>query len=283
MIRKIINTVVLLTFVTAGISVGQEDKISWKRQETTKLGVHLFHSPHVFNLPTTETLQAGDLEFEISHRFFPTINSGFEDFWGLDGPVFNRLALGYGITDKTDFTIGRSNLNDNVDFRLKREMFEFSHDLLPSELALAGGLAWNTDVFDRDTYDSKNFQYYGQLVINTLYKEVLGIGLVPSYLYNSDIFSDETKYSFTSAVYLQYYFMKNWSLVYEWNFLISGYRSDYNPVSIGVEIETGGHFFKILLSNSSDLNPSQYLTGADLNVAEGDWRLGFMITRLLSF
>lgn len=171
--------------------------------------LHLFHSPHVFNLPTTETLQKGDLEFEISHRFFPTVSSGFEDFWGLDGPVFNRLALGYAFTNKTVATIGRSNRNDNVDLRVKQQLFEFRNEISPAELAASGGIAWNTDVFNRDASDSKNFQYYGQFIINTLYKKKLGIGIVPSYLYNSNIFSDDPEYSLTSAIYLQYYFMED--------------------------------------------------------------------------
>lgn len=48
-----------------------------------------------------------------------------------------------------------------------------------------------------------------------------------------------------------------------------------------LEIETGGHFFKIFLSNSTDLNQTQFLSGADKSFDDGDLRLGFMITRLL--
>ena len=168
---RVINIIILLAFLLPVTTIGQEDKVSWQREETTQLGLHLFHSPHVYNMPTTETLQKGDIEFEISHRFFPPVNNGFEDFWGLDGPVFYRLALGYGITDKTVVTLGRSNLNDNVDFRVKREMLEIRNNTFPSEIGLRGGFAWNTDVFNRDASDSKNFQYYEQLILNKLYDE----------------------------------------------------------------------------------------------------------------
>ena len=111
----------------------------------------------------------------------------------------------------------------------------------------------------------------------------LGIGIVPSYLYNSHIYCEDTEYSFTLGGYLQYYLSAMFSIYVETNFTVTGWRKDYNPIAIGVEIETGGHFFKIFLGNSHSINPSQYLAGADLYVEDGEWRLGFNITRILKF
>jgi len=54
-----------------------------------------------------------------------------------------------------------------------------------------------------------------------------------------------------------------------------------NQIYRKLEIETGGHFFKIFLSNSTELNQTQFLSGADKSFDDGDLRLGFMITRLL--
>jgi hypothetical protein len=79
----------------------------------------------------------------------------------------------------------------------------------------------------------------------------------------------------------------SWSVLLEWAPYISGYKSlieqEYNPFTFGIELETGGHFFKIFLSNSKFINDSQYLAGADIAASEWNWRLGFMITRLLKF
>ncbi len=73
----------------------------------------------------------------------------------------------------------------------------------------------------------------------------------------------------------------------EWSPYLAGYKSlpgqENNPLSYGIELETGGHFFKIFLTNSQYLNSSQYLAGADIPVENNDWRFGFMITRLLKF
>ena len=49
----------------------------------------------------------------------------------------------------------------------------------------------------------------------------------------------------------------------------------------GIELETGGHFFKIFVSNNVEINYSQFLAGADKKFNKEGVRLGFMITRLL--
>jgi hypothetical protein len=73
------------------------------------------------------------------------------------------------------------------------------------------------------------------------------------------------------------------SLQAEWYGNLDGYQPEYrhNSLSFGNEKETYGHFFKIFLTNNALLNPSQYQSGADLAIDSGEWRLGFMITRLI--
>jgi Membrane bound beta barrel domain (DUF5777) len=57
----------------------------------------------------------------------------------------------------------------------------------------------------------------------------------------------------------------------------------HDAVSFGVEIETRGHFFKLLLANQVRMNPAQFLVGTPSAYGGGGWRLGFDVTRLLSF
>ena len=256
-------------------------EISWKRSAPVIPDLALFHSTHAISLPTGETLQQGDFEFEVSHRFIPPIKEGYDAFWGLDGPANIRLALGYAPTDNLVTTLGRSNVNNNLDLQVKYKPVEIRSEILPSIITVNAGLAWNSQVADRSKGDSRNFQYYIQLIYNTLIINKIGFGLVPSYLYNSALTTEEIKYSFTMGTYLQYYFSSTWSMLVEWNPTVTGWRDRYNSVSMGIELETGGHFFKIFVSNNDLINQSQFLAGADKKFGDGDVRLGFMITRLL--
>ncbi len=266
------------------ISEAQEKQIRWQRSGAlTEPDLQLFHSTQSVNLPTAETLQKGDFEFEISHRFVPTINEGPDAFYGLDGPVNMRLALGYAINNRMIVTLGRSNVTDNVDLHYKYKFLQIRSEKLPVLVAGRVGVAWNTGVDGRDKGDPDNFQYYGQIIINTLIKKRLGMGVVPSYLYNSYIYGEDIQDTFTLGLNGQYYVSSVWSVLVEWNPTVTGWRSSHNPLSFGIELETGGHFFKIILTNSYLLNPSQFLTGADIDFNDTEWRIGFNITRLLKF
>lgn len=270
---------ILLIFLLLSFTLISAQGTKWKRRvPENKFKAQLFHSTQSINLPTAETLQKGDFQFEISHRFIPTIKSGSKEFWGFDGPANIRLALGYAITDNTLLNLGRSNLDNNFDLTLKQWLFQIDSKTLPITAAAILGGAYNSDI---PNVDDNLFQFFGQLAINTMFAKTIGIGVVPSYLYNSHIQCEDIQYSFTLGTNIQYYISDMYSIIVEWNPTVTGWRKDFNPVALGFEIETGGHFFKIILTNSSDLNAAQFLSGADKSFDSGEWRFGFNITRVL--
>ncbi len=266
--------------------MAQQRNPRWKRTEApVKLDLRLFHSPHALNLPTAETLQKGDLEIEISHRFLPPLSAGVDQLYGIDGPINNRFALGYAPSDRMVITLARSNTNDNLDFSIKHKTIQIHSESLPTEIGFLGGIGWNMEVFGangkRSRTDSKNFQFYGQLIANSLLNKHFGVGVVLSQLGNSRYFGEETLSTTAIGGYIGYFSFNRWNFIAEWNQTIDGYKVHSNSLAMGFELETGGHIFKILVGNSAAMNPSQFLAGADLSPDMNNWRLGFMITRLL--
>ncbi len=280
---KFLKTLTFLLIISFSPVFGQS--VQWKRTgPAVKPDLQLFHSTQTFNLPTAETMQKSVFEFEISHRFIPPITEGVDFLYGLDGPVNMRLGLGFALTNRLVITLARSNVDDNVDLQIKHKTFQFYNSYVPVLIGLQIGTAWNTGILGREKTDSQNFQYYGRVIFNTLLIKKIGLGIVPAYIYHSDIFSIDTKKSFTVGSYVQYYIFNYFSILTEWNPHVSGFRKPYNSVSFGIELGTSGHFFKILLTNNGTLNPTQFSLGADLPAVEnGDWRLGFNVTRLLKF
>ncbi|MFT5089748.1 MAG: hypothetical protein ACI906_001015 [Candidatus Latescibacterota bacterium] len=268
---------------------------SWQSTESTiEEPVELFRATMTPNFPTTTMLYKGDWHYEISHRFHPTIDEGYDANFGFDGPASMRTAVGYGASDNLSLTLGRSNLLDNLDLQIKYRLWDMDHSTLPSAVAMRFGLAWNTDIptiIDRGKTDGANFQYYAQLVYNTLlFDGKLGVGIVPSYLYNSAIFSVDKQYTFTLGNYYQYYFNDLWGLWLEYNPALSGYQGillpgesghSYDSLSFGTSIETGGHAFYIFATNNTRLNPAQFLVGAPTSASPKNWHLAFGITRHL--
>ncbi len=260
---------------------GHGQNISWQREEPASTELELFHSTHAINLLTAETMQKNDFEFEISHRFIPSVSEGGQALFGFDGPANIRFGLGYAVSNMTVITLGRTNVSDSWELNVKYKTVQLEDFVMPTLITIAGGGIWNTDVFERSRGDSRNFQFYGQVIFNTLIEDRIGIGFAPAYLYNSALYTEEVKYSVTMGNYLQYYMSPNWSLLLEWIPTFAGWRDNYNTVSFGIEIETGGHFFKIIGTNNALLNTSQYMAGSDKKFTSENISLGFMITRLL--
>ena len=120
----------------------------------------------------------------------------------------------------------------------------------------------------------------------------IGIGIVPSFLYNSIIFSVEKQHTFTLGNYVQWYINQKYSFWVEYNPIISGYqgiilpedagdptKKSYNSLAIGFDIGTGGHVFRLFATNNTRLNPSQYLVGAEEPFEFDTLKFAFAITR----
>jgi len=268
---------------------------SWKRTvEDNFTKVELFHSSKTANYPTTLNLEQGNFLFEISHRFGP-INGGYDNFYGLDA-VNMRISLGYGLTNDLMVTLGRSNVLANLDLALKYKLIEFESESMPSAISInAGSSLINKDQNEKvKTLNSDYMQYFGQVVYNIMFMDKkLGIGIVPSFVYNSYVFGVNEnlnkKYTITLGTYYQYYFNRMWSVWAEYSPVLSGFKKyilnrendAHNPIAMGIAIETGGHVFDLFITNSILLNPAQFLVGADKGTGSDAWHFAFGITREL--
>jgi len=278
---KTTGLVGILIVLGVAWAMGQGEQPMWRPgRDTVRLALPLFSSGQAFNLPTTETLQKRNLEFDISHRFFPPVHEG-DALYGLDGPVAMRIGLNGALTDRFLLGTAVSNAANAYDFKLKYRLLEIRGKGLPVAVGLQGGVGWNTAVYGRRKGDSRNVQAYGQVIVNTLLGKRLGIGLVPSVLTNADVADSSTsERSLAIGGYLRCEVTRGFGLMGEWSPVVNGYRRGHNPAALGIEVNTGGHFFKILLTNSTGLNPSQYLAGSDYRFQGDELRLGFNITRL---
>lgn len=286
---KNILLIILVVFCTENFLAQPK----WEKTTVkTEIKLALFHATQTASFPTTESLEKGNWMYEISHRFLPSLNEGLDALFGFDGPAKIKFALGYGITDDLMISFARSNLTDNYDLQLKQKLFQSDNKYLPGAISILVGSALNAEVpqtIERSKTHFNNFQFYAQLVYNTiLFNKKLGVGIVPSYLYNSFIYAVDKQYTFTLGTYLHYYFNRMWSVWIEHNAIISGYQGkirldetgrSYNSVTFGIAIETGGHIFDIMATNNNRLNSSQYLVGANQSAKNGNWKLGFGIIR----
>jgi uncharacterized beta barrel domain-containing protein DUF5777 len=262
----------------------QERRGSWQRRGSpTEVPVVVFHSTQSANLPTAETLAKGELLFEISHRFSPAISEGADALWGLDGPAVNRFGIAYAVSDRAMVGVLRSSLTDNLDLQLKLRLTEGGGESTAYMVGVVGGVAINPEPIGVSAFDEESLQYYAQAILNVAPTRQLALGLVPGYVRNVDPGGGEIEGAFSVGVNGQLYLSPQVSLFGEWNFSEdNGIDLSHDAGSLGIEFETGGHFFKLLISNSVRMNPAQFMGGTPFSFDPDEWRLGFNITRIIT-
>ena len=255
-----------------------------RREEPVQAPVTIFHSPQSANLFTAETLNRTEWQFEISHRFLPAISDGVSALWGIDGPANIRLGLAYAPTDDVMIGVLRSSFEDNLDLNAKVRVLEMPSESLPVMVALAGGVSWN-DLGSAPSAPAENneMQAWAQVIVNALLGDRLALGAVPSVLRNPRPADASASTTVSVGFNGQVYVNDGSSLFAEWILTEGQIGQPRDPITAGVELEVGGHFFKLLVTNAVLMNPSQYLAGAPFSFDPDEWRFGFNITRLLVF
>lgn len=243
----------------------------------------IFHSTQSANLQTTETLRSGNWLFEISHRFVPPFSDGFDALWGLDGPVFNRFGLSHSPADGILVGIQRTNLEDNLEFNVKAVVVEHRTEGFAVEVGVMTGIAWNTDVFEFGGAEDNESQFYGQLIVDAGFGEKFAVGIVPTYLRNPRLLDFDPANAFSLGVHGQAYLTDAMSVLAEWIFSESRQGLENDGGTFGIELQTRGHFFKLLATNQTMMNPTQFLAGTGTPFDLDNLSFGFNITRLLPF
>ena len=268
----------------------------------TSSAQNAFASTQAATLPTAAATGAGSILIEVSHRF-GYLSDGAEDLWGLDGFVLNRLGLAFAPNDRFTLGILRSNSMDNTELNARFRGSVHDAATVPLEFAVQAGVAWNlqTDTVDdhgghqhfflpgssgggrdAEAAEENEMQAYAQVIANAMLAGRFAVGVVPTLLWNPRVQSHDAETTVSVGVNGQLYLDRTWSLIGEW--IVSQPRKgqEYDSGSFGAEIRTGGHFFKLLVTNQHQMNPTQTLAGAAEDFLDaGSWRFGFNIERTL--
>jgi hypothetical protein len=245
-----------------------------------------FKGTRLINGHTVETQGEGELIFLISHRF-GRINGGLYEMFGLDQASI-RLGLEYGLTDRLDIGIGRSSFEKVVDGFAKYELLrqQSGQRNVPVSLTAFSSVAVNTlrnGDPEREMPFSGRLDYTYQLLIARKFTSDLSLQLMPTMVHrnlvstadvDNDLFAMGIggRYKLTNRVSLnlEYYYRLN-----------SGPEQDiyYNPIAIGVDIETGGHVFQLHFTNAQAMVEEGFITETTGNFFSGDIHFGFNISR----
>ena len=272
------------------VELGNVTDVEKKRPVTKK--AYPFYGWKVLNLPTSRTLEAGNMLFLIGHRFNPKISDGYDAFYGLDGSGIIYISLGYAIKDNFLVALARSNSADDVELQARYGIIEQGGAKnWPLGVSLQTSFNFVSQDFPfKKQFARERFKTTVQLSLTRQIGENIGLAVVPGILLNPAEDLDGEPQLVTVGLGGRWRFTRQLSIIGEWVPIVSGFTRTlvfgndirFDSWGGGLEIATAGHVFQIVLTNSVGMTSDQYLRGGDLDVFEGDVRLGFNIFRVLN-
>jgi len=264
----------------------------------------------LINAQTTKTVAMGTMVFRIQHRFGnfgDASGGGIHTLYGFDLVSDIYMSFEFGITKNLEVGIARSKYQELLDAEIKYRPLTQKSVGMPISLALYGDAALTPET-DAAFYNSADINnpnnfggtrdrliYDGEIMIDRKFGNIASVEAFVGYNHRNWVLAQvnpNPKNPWRDSTNIAYVgfgaklcLSKHAAIVVDYYFIRSPYRIDntatpyYNPLSIGYEIETGGHVFEINFSNASFINVNNFIPNTTNTWTKGGFKLGFSISR----
>lgn len=263
-----------------------------------------FKTTRLINGHTIENVAKGVLDVKISHRFgtIGGTDGGAYNLFGLDNATM-RMGFDYGINRYLMVGIGRSTYKKTYDafFKIKLLRQSTGKRNMPITLSYVPTIAIKTapkPPEGRKNYFSSKLAFTHQLVIGRKFSDATSIQLMPSVVHNNLAeFSGDPNNLFAIGIGGRQKLSKRISLNIEYYYQLPGYKllekkeptsgiitrkASINSLSVGFDIETGGHVFQLHFTNSRAMNESGFIAETTDQWGKGHISFGFNISRVFT-
>ncbi len=290
-IKNMVNKILAVVFFFSLSSIAyaqEEDLLSLLgNEETTDYTTASFKTNRVINLHSLENTAGGVFDFKISHRF-GFINGGIQELYGLD-QAYIRIGGDYGITDKLMVGFGRSTFEKTYDVFGKYKFLRQSKGKknMPLTAAIFASAAVKTVKFtdEYEHYFSERMNYTYQLILGRKFSEGFSLQLSPTVVHRNivatkDLAHDVKAMGIAGRLKLTKRTTFNAEYIYV---LPNQLESDKkNALSIGFDIETGGHVFQLHFTNSTSMVENGFVTNNTGDWLDGGIHFGFNVSRVFT-
>ncbi len=247
-----------------------------------------FKTTRLINGHTIENVGKGVLDMKISHRF-GKINQGVYELFGLDNATM-RMGLDYGITRTLMVGLGRSTFEKTLDafFKLKLLSQSTGRKKIPVTISYVPAVTLKTVKFENTTrknYYTSRLAYSHQLLIGRKFSEGFSLQLMPTMVHHNLVtYTMESNDLYSLGIGGRKKLTKRLSLNAEYYYQLPDYKltGTNNSLSVGFDIETGGHVFQLHFTNSKGMNEKAFITQTTGEWKKGDIFFGFNISRVFT-
>lgn len=267
-----------------------------------------FKTTRIINSQSIETIHKQELDFKVDHRFGDIAGSrgGASSFFGLDNAMDIKIGFEYGISDNLNVGIARAKgatqVSQLYEGSLKYRILKQTVDnKVPLSMTFYGSLTIPGVRADDNNDDgatsyrqfSDRLNVVGQLIIARKFGSNLSLALHPTYIRrNTTGYYDDKNDLFAMGIGGRLKVSRRMALVMDYFLPFRSAASKeryenaitalYNPLGVGLEIETGGHVFNLNFTNATAIQEMQYIPETTSSWGKGQFRWGFTISRRFS-
>lgn len=276
----------ILIFLLPFLTLAQEDLLDEIDTDSVVIGYEkaAFKGLKIVNFESTKMISKKQLYFVVSHRF-GSIKTGIEDFFGLDQAV-TRLNFIYGISDGVNIGISRSSFQRTYETSLKLRLIRQKQHGSPFTLVLFNSVLLNTSL-DEKVLPGLKFEhklgYSTQALISSKLNKNLSLQIAPTFFHDNLVALDEQENSqFAIGIGGRHKLTKRWSVNVDYGLHLNRAANSpfKNSLSIGFDLETGGHVFQLHFTNAQPMNVNTFLGQATGDWADADIFFGFNLSRV---
>jgi opacity protein-like surface antigen len=260
-----------------------------EEEQTTEYAFATFKTTRVVNAQSIENPAPGVLLFIISHHF-GKVNDGAYNLFGLDQATM-RIGFEYSFNEWLCLGIGRSTFEKTVDGFAKVKLLRQSSGLrkMPVSVSLfssttINGLKWQNP--ERENYFSSRMAYNFQLLIARKFSSAFSLQIMPALIHKNLVPTEQDNNNiFALGIGARAKITNRITLNGEYYYVFPDQRDDdvfKNTLSLGFDIETGGHVFQLHFTNSQPMFDRGFITETRGNWLDGDIYFGFNITRVFT-
>ena len=281
-----------LALLCVQIISAQGDLLSLVEKKDEKKKEHItnaFKSTRVVNGHSMEFIGKGVLDVRILHRF-GLVNSGFSNLYGLDQANM-RFGFDYGVLKSLTIGMGRSNVGKEWDGFIKvRPIWQAEGGAWPwpfSVVIVTGGtistLPWADP--NRKNFFTSRMAFYNELIIGRKFNEQFSLQIAPTFVHRNIVpLSTDKNNVYAVGIGARYKISRRTAFVVDYHYIVSGLdKTVYkDPLSVGFDVETGGHVFQLHFSNATGMNEKAFITGTTNQWGKGEIRFGFNLSRVFT-
>ena len=278
---------IFILLLVCAFSTAQEDDLL-SEIDTDSLGNQyasaVFKGLKIVNFESTKLVAKKELTFIVSHRF-GSVENGFDSFFGLDDAV-TRLNFVYGLTEAINIGVSRSSFQKIYEASAKYRLARQKENSFPFTIVAYNSILVNT-ALEKENLPKLEFKdrlgYTVQVLVSKKVSTNLSLEIAPTFFHDNFVAYDEQHNSqYAIGLGGRQKLGKRWSinLDYGWHLNRADGSPFKNPLSIGFDLETGGHVFQMHFSNAQAMNTNGFLGQATGDWSDGNIYFGFNLSRV---